>query len=367
MAIRAAQHALLVSVLLSLPFSICAQQKASPVPMVPAADWRQIKSQPLPLANLTQYGGDPEVEREYGVKAPELRTYQLGAAGKQQTQVVVEPATDVTSAYGLLTFYTRPGMSPPVGIELAVSNPDGVLMARGNNFIRFIRSKDSTLSPKDFDALLVFVGGKKPSDSARKSLPSPMPSNGLIPGTEKYLLGWEAAKRVLPNFRTDLIGFEQSAEVQLGEYKTEKGSATLVSISYPTPKIARIRFGSLSNFLGLNHENGTSAVYGVRRGSYVFLALNAGSQEAGSALLNLFQVTHGVSWDQKYISERTFTLQLVHMILAIFLLTAFLIALCIGVGILFFLSRRFAAKFFPNSQWGKTDDDQLIRLNLKSN
>ena len=28
-------------------------------------------------------------------------------------------------------------------------------------------------------------------------------------GSEKYLLGLEAAKRVLPSFRTDLIGFDQ--------------------------------------------------------------------------------------------------------------------------------------------------------------
>jgi hypothetical protein len=98
----------------------------------------------------------------------------------------------------------------------------------------------------------------------------------------------------------------------------------------------------------------------------VFLVLNAGNQETASALMGLFQVTQGVSWDEKYTSERSFTLQLVQMILAIFLLTAFLIGSCVVAGILFFLSRRFAARFFPNSQWGRTDEDQLIRLNLKT-
>ena len=79
-----------------------------------------------------------------------------------------------------------------------------------------------------------------------------MPQKGLVSGSEKYLMGLEAAKRVLPSFRTDLIGFEQGAEVQLGQYETGKSTSTLVSISYPTPQIARIRFGALSNFLGLN-------------------------------------------------------------------------------------------------------------------
>ncbi len=54
------------------------------------------------------------------------------------------------------------------------------------------------------------------------------------------------------------------------------------------------------------------------------------------------------------------------MILAILLLTAILIGACVVAGVLFFLSRRIAAKFFPDSQWGRTDEDQLIRLNLKT-
>ena len=164
-------------------------------------------------------------------------------------------------------------------------------MARGNNFIRFLHGKDSPPSDSDFQALLVFVGGSKPSKSAIMSLPSPMPPKGLVPGSEKYILGLEAAKRVLPSFRTDLIGFEQGAEVQLGQYQTGKGTSTLMSISYPTPQIARVRFGALTKFLGLNQDHGADSVYGRRHRSYVFLALNAGNAETASALMDQFQVT----------------------------------------------------------------------------
>ena len=358
-----AKHAWLVVVLTIPSVGFSAQDKPAVMPAVPAADWRQVDSHPLPLSAVSQYGGDPAVDQEYGVKALEMRTYQLG---KKQAQVVVEPATDATAAYGLLTFYETPAMAPENGIQLAVRDTHETLMARGSNFIRFLRNSDSALSESDYKALLVFVGGNKPSDSAVKSLPTPMPSKGLLPGTEKYLLGLEAAKRLLPSFRADLIGFEQAAEMQLGQYKTAKGTSTLISISYPTPQMARVRFGSLKNFLGLNQDRGEASAYGVRHGSYVFLVLNAGDQETASGLMDLFRVTQGVSWDQKYTSERTFTVQLVHMILSIFLLTAFLIAACVVVGVLFFLSRRFAARFFPNSQWGRTDDDQLIRLNIKT-
>ena len=274
-----AKHAWLVAVLTALPFLCSAQEKPFVMPLVPAADWRQVDSHPLPLSAVSKYGGDPAVEQEYGVKALELRTYQLG---KTQTQVVVEPAPDATSAYGLLTFYQTPAMTPEKGIQLAVGDANQTLMARGNNFIRFLRGKDSPPSESDYQALLVFVGGSKPSASAIRSLPRPMPPKGLVPGSEKYLLGLEAAKRVLPSFRTDLIGFEQGAEVQLGQYQTGKGTSTLVSISYPTPQIARVRFGALTNFLGLNQDHGEDSVYGRRHGSYVFLVLERG--ECGNSL-----------------------------------------------------------------------------------
>ena len=80
---------------------------------------------------------------------------------------------------------------------------------------------------------------------------------------------------MLPTFRTDLIGFEQSAEVQLGQYKTAKGTATLISISYPTPQMARVRFGSLKDLPGPEPGEGDGSTFGDRHGSYVFLVLNA--------------------------------------------------------------------------------------------
>lgn len=363
MAGKFGKHAWLVAVLTVIPFPCSAQEKTTVIPLVPAANWRQVNSQPLPLAAVGKFGGESAVENEYGVKALELRTYQLG---KIRTEVVVEPTPDATSAYGLFTFYQAQTMTPEKGIDFTVGDANQTLMARGSNFIRFLRGEDSQPSEMDYQALLIFVGGTKPSASAMMSLPRPMPPKGLAPGSEKYLVGLEAAKRVLPSFRTDLIGFEQGAEVQLGQYQTGKGASTLVSISYPTPQIARVRFGALTSFLGLNQDHGADSIYGKRNGSYMLLVLNAGNAGTASALMNQLQVTESVSWDQPYAPERTFTLQLVHMILAILVLTALLIGACVAAGVAFFLSRRIAAKFFPGSEWGQPDHDQLIRLNLKT-
>ena len=150
------KHAWLVAVLTALPFLCSAQEKPSVRPVMPATDWRQVEFRALPLSAISAYGGDPAVEREYGVKALELRTYQLG---KTQMTVVVEPALDATSAYGLLTFYQTPAMTSEKGIQLAVGDANQTLMARGNNFIRFLHGKNPPPSGSDYQALLVFRGG----------------------------------------------------------------------------------------------------------------------------------------------------------------------------------------------------------------
>lgn len=358
---KLSRHALLMAVLTVIPFYSSAQEKPFAMPLVPAADWRQVDSHALPLAAVSQYGGDPTVDKEYGVKTLELRTYQLG---KTRTAVVVERAPDATSAYALFTFYTTPAMSPPKDVQLAYGDSTQAIMARGTNFIRFWYGSGATASASDEVALLTFVGGSKPSASALQTLPTFMPPKGLVPGSEKYLLGLEAAKRVLPSFRADLIGFDQGAEVQLGQYTSAKGASTLMSISYPTPQIARNRFGSLTDLLELNKDRGENSVFGKRHGSYVFLVLNAENEANASALIDQFQVTQGVSWDHPYVTERTFTMQLVRMIFSIVLLTAMLVGACVVAGVAFFLSKRIARKYFPNSQWGNADADQLIRLNL---
>jgi hypothetical protein len=357
------QRAWLLAVLTALPLVCFSQEKPFIPPVLPVANWQQAESHPLPLAMVQKYGGDPAIEQEYGVNSLELRTYQLG---RKTAQVVVEPAADASSAYGLLTVYRTPAMTPEKDMELAVGDGTQILMARGSNFIRFLRGNDSSISDSDYHALLLFVGGAKPSANALTALPRPLPEKGLVPGSEKYLLGLTAAKRVLPSFRADLIGFDQGAEVQVGQYRTGKGESTFLSINYPTPQIARLRVGSLRDFLGLNHDRGEDSTYGRREGAYVFLVWKAPSPQAASALLDQFKVAESVSWDQKYTSERTFTLELVHMILAILLLTLLLVGACVVAGVLFFLSKRFAARFFPQSQWGRSDEDQLIRLNLRS-
>src|ERR1041385_7653437 len=77
-----------------------APRKSSVVSLVPAANWQLRKAEKLDVSVISRWGGDPAVDREYGVKSFEHSTYEL--MGKV-ANVIVEQGPDASAAYGLFT------------------------------------------------------------------------------------------------------------------------------------------------------------------------------------------------------------------------------------------------------------------------
>ena len=221
-------------------------QERTVIPLVPAANWHLVSTEPMEVSAVSQYGGDPAIEREYGVKTIVLRKYHLG---EKRAEVLLEEATDPTAAYGLMTFYRTEAMLPAKEMEVTLLGPPGAAMVRSRFFIRAWAEAGSQISENELKALLIFIGGTRPSHEDSARLPTPLPAVGLIAGSEKYLLGVEAARHILPNFRNELIGFDQGAEVQVGTYDLRRSRVTLAAINYPTPQIARARFGTMESML----------------------------------------------------------------------------------------------------------------------
>ena len=359
-------------------------QDSTVIPLIPAANWRLVGSQNLDVSAVSRWGGDPAIEREYGVKSIQYRMYQLAdklASAVEVAGVVLEEASDPSAAYGLLTYYQTERMSPAKGLELTVTSPEGALMARGSVFIRFGRVAGVRPSEDALRAILILVGGARPSASAMAALPPPLPAAGLVPGSTKYLLGPEAARHVLPSFGTDLIGFEQGAEVEVARYQVGSITAnprasskakpfvtpvvTLVAITYPTPQIARERFGIMGKTLELNRGRGPQSLYGKRSGSFVFLAMNANSEGAATRLLDQFNVSEQVVRHERYPGNKPVALQMLELILANLLLVFILVSTALLGGILIALSKRAARKWLPDWEWGSPEGERLTTLNLR--
>jgi len=358
---RPARHLGLCVVLLAV-HGLGHAQKPESIPLVPAANWRLTGTKPLNLDALPQWGADPTIEREYGVEEVEHRKYVLG---NRSAEVLLEHTSDPSTAYGLLTFYQTPSYAPARGMQLTATGPEGALMVRGRYFIRVRPAAGEPLSENDLHALLILIGGTRPSQRELASLPTPLPPRGLIPGSEKYVVGLEAARRILPSFRTDLIGFSQGAEVHLGDYRSGAHRLTLMAAAYPTPQIARARFGAMDAFLGFNQERGAESVFARRMGSYIVMVLGAPSSSSANRLMDQLHVTGDISWDEAPPRVKTFVMELVQLILAIMLLSFFIAGLGVLGGIAVFGWKRFMARWFPQVEWGNPDRESIISLNLK--
>ena len=336
-------------------------QEHTVIPLVPAANWHLVSTEPMEVSAVSQYGGDPAIEREYGVKTIVLRKYHLG---EKRAEVLLEEATDPTAAYGLMTFYRTEAMLPAKEMQVTLLGPAGAAMVRSRFFIRAWAEPGSQISENELKALLIFIGGTRPSHEDSARLPTPLPAQGLIAGSEKYLLGVEAARRILPNFRTELIGFDQGAEVQVGTYNLRRRRVTLAAINYPTPQIARVRFGAMESVLAINQDRGHDSIYGRRKGSIVLLVLDAGETSIAQNLMDQFQITSNVSWNEAAPKQTKFIIEVVQLVLANILLSFIIAGFSVGGGVLIYLSRRAATRLFPQWTWADTESESIIRLNL---
>jgi hypothetical protein len=354
-----------VAVTLVLAPPLAVAQERLVVPLIPAANWRLVDSQKVELDAIGKWGGDPAIEQEYGVKSLTARTYQLDS---HKAEAIIEETPDSSSAYGLLTFYQNEMMSPDKTMGLTVLGPREALLARGRVFIRVARPDEYPLSESDFHALLIFIGGMRSASATSVGLPAPLPSGGRVPCSEKYLLGLDAVRRALPSFPARLIGFSQGAEVQAATYLTGPGTSPrvqLLLISYPTPQIARERFGSIESSLRLNQDRGSESSYGTRQGALILVVLNSPSRAAANGLLNEFKVSQQVSWDQPYPRQEPVVVQMAKLVLGNMLLVLYLVIFAVVGGVLVFVFKRLTAKWFPEASWAHKEEGDIISLSLK--
>lgn len=323
--------------------------------------WHMEKSQNVSFSDVRQWGVESSVDREYGVTRVEIRTYRKG---NQTVQALVEKAADPSSAYGLLTFYQNESMKPAKGMKLTVIGPNEAYMARGVFFVRVLRPTTSKMSEEDFHSALIAIAGAAPSANAMSLLPPSLPPQGLIPGSEKYVLGPVAEQQAVPSIPADLVGFRLGAELQAAAYRRNGQRVTFILISYPTMTIARSHYRAIVRILGVNKKNGPDAVYGKLKGTYVLLVQNARTREIASGLMSQLTIEQQVSWNQPP-PGKPVTVQMFHLILGNILLVVLLVGLALFAGFLFFVSRRVAAKWFPHWDWAQAYEDSITRLNLK--
>jgi len=327
------------------------------------------------ISGSAQMSKDPAVAdsvnaallREYGFTDFESGTYTRDDGRKLTIRAA--RFADASGAYGAFTYYKMPQMLKETIETQGASLNERVLFYRGSVLVDAVFEKLSAMSTAELrdlsDALPL------PPGNARNLpvLPQYLPKLGYVKNTAKYVLGPVGLEKISSPLSAQLVDFSVGAEVALGTYQTEDGSATLMLISYPTPQIAAERLRQIDAARESNAQRqGTpaiqnaGAIFDKRTGPMVVLAAGTISQSEARALLSAVNYEADVTWNENTYTGRKNNLG--NLLLNVFLLCAILIAFSAVAGLAFGGIRVLFTRILPERLLHREKELEFIALNL---
>ena len=178
---------------------------------------------------------DQAVWNEYGLKSSETATYR---SGKEKFAATAYHLQDPTAALGAFDWQRPRDAKPSNAADLAAETPKSLLLVHGNYLFSFQGYKPSAaeLAP-------ILSSLRDVDSSALPALPGFFPSDGLIPNSERYVIGPAGLEKFAPAIPPSVAAFHLGAEAQLGVFHSPKGDMALTLFNYPTPQIARQKEG----------------------------------------------------------------------------------------------------------------------------
>jgi hypothetical protein len=172
---------------------------------------------------------DRELFEEYGFDESEQAVYGATAI----TAWRFRDSTGSLSAYQLL----RPADAKPLPSQidkLASRVAGGALIARGNYLLEF-----SGKVPVEEDLLALYGHLPRLDSSAIPVISTYLPTDGLVPNSERFILGPASLEKFMPSIPPSVAAFHLSAEAQFARYRANGGDMALAIFNYPTHGMAR--------------------------------------------------------------------------------------------------------------------------------
>ncbi|MEZ5400472.1 MAG: hypothetical protein R2729_12440 [Bryobacteraceae bacterium] len=217
---------------------------------------------------------DPEVWQEYGLEAAERAEYPgFRATGYR--------LGDSTAALAIFQWLRPAGKASDLE-ENAVIAGSRAFLRRGN----YILDIEGRL-PEREDLDLLYLQIPRLDHSAIPALPGYLPKDGLVAGSERYVIGPATLAKFYPGIAPSLAAFSLGAEAQVGRFQTPNGELALAIFSYPTPQIARDKAAEFQK-----------AATAKRTGPMVAVILNPPNADEAEKLLAKVNYKAAVIWNE---------------------------------------------------------------------
>lgn len=368
-------HASRVYLALPLLALLLASPAAADEPLLPSrlGSSEQVAWEQVDAPELERLAGEQAaLLREYGCRSAERAEYR--ATALSTIRVTVLTMQDRSSAYGAFTLLrgkAEPAEVGEAGVYYRAGTTSIYTLYRSvfyqGNYLVMTEGLIGVHGTEEWLRRLADrLAERTGSHASLPNLPLFLPSEGLLPGSDRYLLGPLALQRVAPFAPGDWAGFAYGAEAEAARYRTGAGNATLMLLSYPTPQIASER---LEDFERLFNLNGTgdprrSLAFAKRKGSLVIFVAGIDSGWAAAALINQVRYEMTVSWSEP--SPGRPQLNWPHTVVNIFTGAGFFLLFALGSGLLFGAVRLIVKRLWPDRVFDRRSDTEIIQLDLKS-
>jgi hypothetical protein len=332
----------------------------------------------VPAQQIEQLAGErSNILREYGITSGERREY---TSGNDRITVTLYRMVDPSAAFGAFTFYRDPDMAltvPITSASYAAGKRGRELLVVGNLMID-VNAGNLQMAAADLNALAKSLAAQ----ADRRPYPpiaTFLPREGLIPGSERYVLGPLALAEVFPAAQTnptDWAGFSSSAEALVGRYRlSDKPSGgqrpaegLLLLILYPTQQLAADRYNELGKSFALNVDpelaRGKPTLFGTRSSALIALLSGVQSREAAAGLLNQVRYSSEVTWNEPTHNFTDPTISNIVVGAIVDTGAIMLLALAASIG---FGGFRLLAKFLaPGKIFDRNTDVEILQLGISS-
>jgi hypothetical protein len=226
---------------------------------------------------------DQALYQEYGLDAMEQAEY---TSPEKRFTATTWRFRDSTGAMALFEARRPPGAAPSNLAKLSVRTSDGFIFAYGNYVFQFT----GTGFPEAADLEQFYARLPRLEQSPLPALTGFLPADGLVPNSERYVVGPVSLERFEPRISPSMAAFHLGSEGQIGKYKTKNGLLTLAIFDYPTPELARERAGEFQKV--------PDAVV-KRTGSLVAVTIAPPDTDAAERILAHVNYTANVTWNEK--------------------------------------------------------------------
>jgi hypothetical protein len=282
---------------------------------------------------------DRAVWNEYGLKSSETAAYENG---KVKFSVTAWQLLDTTGSLAAFDWLRPADAAPSTAAKLAAETKTRLLVVYGNYVLSFDSYKPSK---EELDAV---TGALKNVDgTALPVLAGYLPSQGLVPNSERYVTGPAGLQKFASGIPPSVAAFHQGAEAQLGVFRGPKGDMTLAVFNYPTHQIAMQRISDFAKLPG---------AVAKRSGPLVAVVLSTTDVDFAERLLGEVRYQAEVTRDEYVPTKRD---NIGVLVINAFILIGILLAFAVVSGIAFGGWRAFRRRYRHGEE-----TDALVTLHL---